>query len=60
MWKPENYGKNFMALLLQSWFREIKNLMTVRIAQNLGLEKNYKLFKKLKIYENPEELSLFL
>ena len=30
--------------------------MTVRIAQNLGVDKVAKFSKELKIYENPEEL----
>jgi len=33
-----------------------RNLMTVRIAQDLGLEKIIKFSKKLNIYDNPEEL----
>jgi len=33
-----------------------RNLMTVRIAQNLGVEKIVDFSKALKIYDNPEEL----
>ena len=57
MWKPENYGKKFYGLsTLRTGLEKSRNLMTVRIAQNLGLEKIINFSKDLKIYENPEEL----
>ena len=57
MWKPENYGKKFYGLsTLRVGLEKSRNLMTVRIAQNLGLEKIVNFSKDLKIYENPEEL----
>ena len=57
MWKPENYGKKFYGpSTLRAGLEKSRNLMTVRIAQNLGLEKIINFSKKLKIYENPEEL----
>jgi len=57
MWKPENYGKKFYGLsTLRTGLEKSRNLMTVRIAQNLGLEKIINFSKKLKIYDNPEEL----
>ena len=57
MWKPENYGKKFYGpSTLRVGLEKSRNLMTVRIAQNLGLEKIINFSKKLKIYENPEEL----
>ncbi len=56
-WKPENYGKKFYGLsTLRVGLEKSRNLMTVRIAQNLGVEKVAKFSKQLKIYENPEEL----
>ena len=33
-----------------------RNLMTVRIAQELGIKKITEFSKKLNIYDNPEEL----
>ncbi len=40
MWKPENYGKKFYGpSTLRMGLEKSRNLMTVRIAQNLGLEK---------------------
>ncbi len=57
MWKPENYGKKFYGQsTLRVGLEKSRNLMTVRIAQNLGLEKIIDFSKALKIYDNPEEL----
>ena len=57
MWKPENYGKKFYGpSTLRMGLEKSRNLMTVRIAQSLGLEKIVNFSKELKIYENPEEL----
>jgi penicillin-binding protein 1A len=57
MWKPENYGKKFYGLsTLRVGLEKSRNLMTVRIAQDLGLEKIINFSKKLNIYDNPEEL----
>ena len=57
MWKPENYGKKFYGLsTLRVGLEKSRNLMTVRIAQDLGLDKIINFSKNLGIYENPEEL----
>ena len=61
-WKPENYGKKFYG---PSTFRKgieySRNLMTVRIAKILGLEKILTLSKDLNIYDDiPELLSVSL
>ena len=57
MWKPENYGKKFYGpSTLRSGLEKSRNLMTVRIAQNLGINKIVNFSKELGIYENPEEL----
>ena len=57
MWKPENYGKKFYGpSTLRVGLEKSRNLMTVRIAQDLGLSKIINLSKKLGIYDNPEEL----
>ncbi|WP_440934894.1 penicillin-binding protein 1A [Candidatus Pelagibacter sp.] len=57
MWKPENYGKKFYGpSTLRTGLEKSRNLMTVRIAQNLGVEKIVDFSKALKIYDNPEEL----
>ncbi|MEC8074104.1 MAG: penicillin-binding protein 1A [Pseudomonadota bacterium] len=57
MWKPENYGKKFYGpSTLRVGLEKSRNLMTVRIAQNLGVKKIVDFSKALKIYDNPEEL----
>jgi penicillin-binding protein 1A len=56
-WKPENYGKKFYGLsTLRVGLEKSRNLMTVRISQNLGVEKIANFSKKMNIYDNPEEL----
>ena len=57
MWKPENYGKKFYGpSTLRVGLEKSRNLMTVRIAQNLGIDSVAKFSKDLGIYENPEKL----
>ena len=57
MWKPENYGKKFYGpSTLRVGLEKSRNLMTVRIAQNLGIDRIVKFSKDLGIYENPKEL----
>ncbi|MDC1463041.1 PBP1A family penicillin-binding protein [Alphaproteobacteria bacterium] len=57
MWKPENYGKKFYGpSTLRMGLEKSRNLMTVRIAQDLGVKKIVNFSKKLGIYENPSEL----
>jgi len=57
MWKPENYGKKFYGpSTLRVGLEKSRNLMTVRIAQDLGISKIINFSKNLGIYENPEEL----
>jgi penicillin-binding protein 1A len=57
MWKPENYGKKFYGLsTLRTGLEKSRNLMTVRIAQKIGVDKIAKFSNQLNIYEKPEEL----
>ena len=57
MWKPENYGKKFYGpSTLRTGLEKSRNLMTVRIAQDLGVDKVVSFSKDLGIYENPDEL----
>ncbi len=57
MWKPENYGKKFYGpSTIRTGIEKSRNLMTVRISQEIGIDKIAKFAKKLNIYENPEEL----
>ena len=56
-WKPENYGKKFYGpSTLRTGLEKSRNLMTVRIAQNLGLNKIVNFSERLGIYDNPDEL----
>jgi penicillin-binding protein 1A len=61
-WKPENYGKEFYGpTTLRKGVEYSRNLMTVRIAEDLGLKKILKLSNELDIYnEVPELLSVSL
>ena len=61
-WKPENYGKKFYGpTTLRKGIEYSRNLMTVRIAKILGLNKILDLSKKLNVYDEiPELLSVSL
>ena len=61
-WKPENYGKKFYGpSTLRKGIEYSRNLMTVRIAKNLGINKILDLSKELEIYDEiPELLSISL
>ena len=57
MWKPENYGKKFYGpSTLRMGLEKSRNLMTVRIAQDLGVKKIVTFSKQLGIYDDPSEL----
>ena len=57
MWKPENYGKKFYGpSTLRMGLEKSRNLMTVRIAQDLGVKKIVNFSKQLGIYDDPREL----
>ena len=61
-WKPENYGKKFYGLsTLRTGIEKSRNLMTVRIAQEVGFEKISEITKSFGIYNDvPELLSVSL
>ena len=61
-WKPENYGKEFYGpTTLRKGIEYSRNLMTVRIAQDIGIKKILQLSQDLNIYkEIPELLSISL
>ena len=61
-WKPENYGKKFYGpSTLRKGIEYSRNLMTVRIAKTLGVNKILNLSNKLDIYNDiPELLSVSL
>ncbi len=56
-WKPENYGKKFYGpSTLRTGLEKSRNLMTIRIAQNLGVDKIANFSKQMNIIEKPDEL----
>jgi len=61
-WKPENYGKKFYGpSTLRIGIEKSRNLMTVRVAQKVGLEEISKITNNLGIYNDvPELLSVSL
>ena len=61
-WKPENYGKQFYGpSTLRKGIEKSRNLMTVRIAEQVGLNKISKITNDLDIYNDiPEVLSVSL
>ena len=57
LWKPENYGKKFYGLsTLRVGLEKSRNLMTVRVAQKIGIDKITNFSEELGIYDNPEKL----
>ena len=61
-WKPENYGKKFYGpSTLRTGLEKSRNLMTVRIAQKVGIDQILKLTNSFGIYGDiPEVLSVSL
>ncbi|MFL2678839.1 MAG: penicillin-binding protein 1A [Alphaproteobacteria bacterium] len=52
VWRPTNYGEKFYGLsTLRLGIEKSRNLMTIRLSDQLGLEKIANLSKKLEIYE---------
>jgi len=62
LWKPSNYSKGFSGLTtLRQGIEKSKNLMTVRLAQDIGMEKVADMAKRLGVMENlPRLLSMSL
>ncbi len=61
-WKPDNYSKKFYGLMtLRQGIEKSKNLMTVRLAQDLGMDKVSEYAKKLGVNDHlPHLLSMSL
>lgn len=61
-WKPENYSKKFYGLMtLRGGIEKSRNLMTVRLAQDVGMDKVSAFAAKLGINDNlPKLLSMSL
>lgn len=58
-WKPVNYSKKFYGLMtLRQGVEQSKNLMTVRLAQDIGMDKVAEMAKRVGINEHlPQYLS---
>ena len=58
-WKPANYSKKFYGLMtLRQGVEQSKNLMTVRLAQDIGMDKIAQMTKRVGINDHlPEFLS---
>ena len=61
-WKPENYGKKFYGPSpLRKGIENSRNLMTIRIAQYLGMNRISEIANRVEIMDNmPEVLSMAL
>lgn len=61
-WKPENYSKKFYGLMtLREGVEKSRNLMTVRLAQEIGMDKIAEMARRVGINDNlPELLSMSL
>ncbi|MBR5598413.1 MAG: penicillin-binding protein 1A [Alphaproteobacteria bacterium] len=62
LWKPSNYSKGFSGLTtLRQGIEKSKNLMTVRLAQDIGMDKVSEIAKRLGVMDNlPQLLSMSL
>ena len=62
LWKPSNYSKEFSGLTtLRQGIEKSKNLMTVRLAQDIGMDKVSQMAKRLGVMDNlPHLLSMSL
>ncbi|MBR1605056.1 MAG: penicillin-binding protein 1A [Alphaproteobacteria bacterium] len=61
-WKPENYSKKFYGLMtLREGIEKSRNLMTVRLAQEVGMDKVAEMARRVGINDNlPQLLSMSL
>ena len=61
-WKPENYTKKFYGLMtLREGIEKSRNLMTVRLAQDVGMDKVSEMSRRIGVNKNlPELLSMSL
>ncbi len=61
-WKPENYSKKFYGLMtLREGIEKSRNLMTVRLAQDVGMEKVSEMSRRIGVNKNlPKLLSMSL
>ncbi len=59
-WKPRNFSKKFYGKsLIRTGLEKSRNLMTVRLAQSVGMEKVTKTFDNFNIIKNPPKYLSF-
>ncbi len=53
-WTPKNYGDNFLGnITMRTALEKSRNLVTLRIAQQIGINKVVEIFKRFNINSNP-------
>lgn len=56
-WKPQNFSKKFYGLsILRVGIEKSRNLMTVRLAQEIGMDKVSGVFKRFDLMDTPQPL----
>lgn len=56
MWKPKNYGNNFLGdITLREGLEKSRNTVTARVAQNVGLSKIAEISTRYGIYDKPSK-----
>ncbi len=59
-WKPQNFSNKFFGLsILRVGVESSRNLMTVRLAQEIGMDRVSSVFKRFNIMQNPQPLLSF-
>ncbi len=57
LWKPKNYGSNFLGkITMRKGLEKSRNLITVRVAQTVGLSKIAEIIKRFNINNNPKKV----
>ncbi len=56
-WKPQNFSKKFYGLsILRVGVEQSRNLMTVRLAQEIGMDRVSSVFKRFGVIQNPQPM----
>ncbi|MBL3284212.1 Penicillin-binding protein 1A [Rickettsiales endosymbiont of Paramecium tredecaurelia] len=56
IWRPKNYRNNFLGqITMRTGLERSRNLVTVRVAKEVGLEHIVSLIKRLEIHPNPTQ-----
>jgi len=56
MWKPKNYSRDFLGpITMRKGLEKSRNLITVRVAQAVGLDKVSEIIKRFSINDEPKQ-----